>query len=214
MKVASSLVAFIGLSALLISCGKDVTTPNTVPDVVTVTNLYADTTTGFSPTGRPIGRNEFTYFSLRENKIITGADTLTNKWDIAFKQFYIKVNGGTNATGGGNAAAAVLNTDFALYKKVDLPNTAFAQDNGATWAINPMPGGWYTYSTTTFIALPIPGKTFVIRTADGRYAKMEILSFYKDGVTPATSASPAEKALKQFFYQFRFAFQADGTVDF
>jgi hypothetical protein len=37
---------------------------------------------------------------------------------------------------------------------------------------------------------------------------------YKDGVTPEVSLSPAQKALKQFFYQFRYVFQANGSVNF
>ncbi|HSK13442.1 MAG TPA: HmuY family protein, partial [Phnomibacter sp.] len=93
-------VAIISMAG--VACQKDNKSENVVLEVKTVVNLPADTITGFSATGRPIGSGRFTYFSLRENKIITDADTLTNKWDIAFREFYIKVNGGTSATGGGN----------------------------------------------------------------------------------------------------------------
>jgi hypothetical protein len=202
------------LTAFLVACEKTDTLPEQPLEVITVANLYADTTTGFSPTGRPIGENKFTYFSIRENKIITGADTLTNKWDFAFKQFYIKVNGGTNATGG-YAAAFVANSTFEAYTQIsDADMTMLKQDDGALFAINPAPGGWYTYSPSTFLALPIPGKIMVVRTADGRYAKLEITSFYKNGITPEVSASPVQKALAQFFYQFRYTFQPNGNKSF
>ena len=206
--------AIAALALTVTACTKDepeVVQPLTVQ---TVRNLPADTTTGFSPTGRPIGANRFTYFSLRENKIIEGADTLTNKWDIAFKQFFIKVNGGTSATGGGNAAVFIANSTFEGYTQITEPDTDFKQDNGAVFAINPAPGGWYTYNTTTFLAFPIPGKIFVIRTADGRFAKMEITSFYRNGVAPDVAASPAVKALAQFFYQFRYTLQPNGSKKF
>lgn len=208
------MMAIAVLSVAVASCDKNENNISAPVSVQTVVNLPADTTTGFSPTGRPIGANRFTYFSLRENKIITGADTLTNKWDIAFKQFFIKVNGGTSATGGGNAAAFVANSTFENYTQITEADTAFKQDNAPAWAINPMPGGWYTYSTATFLAFPIPGKIFVIRTADGKYAKMEVTSFYRNGVAPDASASPAVKALNQFFYQFRFSIQPNGSKRF
>lgn len=209
-----SLIAAVAVAFTFSSCSKNDNIAEQPLTVQTVINLPADTTTGFSPTGRPIGANRYTYFSLRENKIIEGADTLTNKWDIAFKQFFIKVNGGTSATGGGNAAAFIANSTFEGYTQIAEADTEFKQDNGATFAINPAPGVWYSYSPTTFLALPIPGKIFVIRTADGRFAKLEITSFYRNGVTPDVSASPVVKALAQFFYQFRYTLQPNGSKKF
>jgi hypothetical protein len=93
-------------------------------------------------------------------------------------------------------------------------DTVFKQDNGASWAINPAPGGWYTYNTATFLAFPIPGKIVVIRTADGKYAKLEITSFYRNGVTPDAAAPLSQKALNQFFYQFRYSMQPNGSKRF
>jgi hypothetical protein len=212
MKVRMMMLAAIAIAVT--ACDKNNNEENAKPEVKLVTNFAADTVTGFSPTGRPVGTGRFTYFSLRENKIITGADTLTNKWDIAIREFYIKVNGGTSATGGGNGAAFLANSTFDAYTMIPSGTTGWMQDNAPNYAINPAPGNWYTYSPSTFIALPVPGKIFVIRTADGRFAKMEITSLYKDGITPDVALSPAQKALKQFFYQFRYSFQANGSVNF
>jgi hypothetical protein len=203
----------IAIAVVGVACEKDTNEDNVPLTVVEVKNLPADTVVGFSPTGRPIGTGRFTYFSLRENKIIQGADTLTNKWDIAFREFFIKVNGGTSATGGGNAAAIIVNSSFEGFNMIPA-GAAWVQDNAPTFAINPAPGGWYTYNPATFIALPIPGRIFAIRTADGRYAKVEVTSFYRNGVTPDVAASPVQKALNQFFYQFRFVFQTNGTGSF
>lgn len=215
MKSILSSAAGLALMAWSLSaCEKNDNSIVTPVEVKTVKNLPADTTTGFSATGRPIGANTFTYFSLRENRIITGADTLTNKWDIAFKQFYIKLNGGTSATGGGNAAVFLVTGAFDTYTQIPAGSVVFQQDNAPAWAISPTPGIWYTYNTSTFLALPIPGKFFVIRTADGRFAKLEITSFYRNGITPDITASPAQKALNQFFYQFRYMFQPNGSGNF
>jgi hypothetical protein len=196
-----------------VACQKDNTENNAPLSVVEVKNLPADTVVGFSPTGRPIGTGRFTYFSLRENRIVEGADTLTNRWDIAFREFFIKVNGGTSATGGGNAAAIMVNSTFEDFTMIPS-GAAWMQDNAPNFAINPAPGGWYTYNPSTFIALPIPGRIFAVRTADGRFAKVEVTSFYRNGVTPDVAASPVQKALNQFFYQFRYVFQSNGTGSF
>jgi hypothetical protein len=197
-----------------VACEKDNNNDNAPLTTINVSNLAADTVTGFSPTGRPLGTGKFTYFSLRENKIIEGADTLTNKWDIAFREFFIKLNGGTSARGGGNAAAFIATSTFEEYKSIPAGTTSWLQDNAPNFAINPAPGGWYTYNPATFIALPTPGKIFILRTADGRYAKMEITSFYRNGITPDAAASPVQKALNQFFYQFRYVIQLNGSVNF
>lgn len=209
-----NLLVMASVAIVGVACEKDKASVNAPLTENMVTNLAADTTTGFSATGRPLGANTYTFFSLRDNKIITGADTLTNKWDIAFKQFYVKVNGGTSATGGGNAGAFVANSTFEAYSAIVQGDTAFKQDAAPAYAINPAPGAWYTYNTTSFVALPIPGKIIVVRTADGRFAKLEILSFYKDGITPDASVSLVDKAKRQFFYKFRFVFQANGSRAF
>ena len=52
--------------------------------------------------------------------------------------------------------------------------------------------------------LKFPGRILVIRTATGKYAKIEILNYYKGGVTPDASASDNDKLTKQRYYTFRF----------
>ncbi|MNG27898.1 hypothetical protein D3C84_1130750 [compost metagenome] len=60
------------------------------------------------------------------------------------------------------------------------------------------------------IISPIAGKVFVIKTHDGKYAKFEILSYYKGApVTP----DPL-KTEDTGFYTFNFAYQANSTTTF
>jgi hypothetical protein len=61
---------------------------------------------------------------------------------------------------------------------------------------------------------PIPGRVLVIKTAKGKYAIVEILNYYKGGVTPAVSASDDIKLKTQRFYTFRYAYQSDGSMNF
>ena len=85
--------------------------------------------------------------------------------------------------------------------------STFAQDAAATYAIPTGSGnGWYNYSNT--IISPIAGKVFVVKTHDGKYAKFEILSYYKDA--PAT---PDATSVGRY-YTFNYAYQANSTTTF
>lgn len=53
-----------------------------------------------------------------------------------------------------------------------------------------------------------PGVVLAIRTADGRYAKLQITSYYQGG-----APVPAEGARARF-YHFRYIFQPDGSRHF
>jgi hypothetical protein len=74
--------------------------------------------------------------------------------------------------------------------------------------------GWYSYDGAANLITAIPGRVLVIRTATGKYAKVEILNYYKGGATPLASASDAEKLAKQRYYKFRFTYQSNGTKSF
>ena len=57
-----------------------------------------------------------------------------------------------------------------------------SQDSSSGYAVPSGAGnGWYTYQGPPVnLITPTPGKILVFRTNDGKYAKMEILSYYKD----------------------------------
>ena len=62
---------------------------------------------------------------------------------------------------------------------------------------------------TVFItSSEIAGKVFVVKTHDGKYAKFEILSYYKDA--PAT---PDATSVGRY-YSFNYAYQANSTTTF
>ncbi|HAC25442.1 MAG TPA: hypothetical protein DCE81_11045, partial [Cytophagales bacterium] len=59
-----------------------------------------------------------------------------------------------------------------------------------------------TGATTSTIVSPIAGRVIVVRTADGKYVKMEILSYYENA-----PASPNNMVDKDRFYTFRYVYQ-------
>ncbi len=147
-----------------------------------------------------------TYFRFSDSTIVTDADTLTNKWDIAFRKTTIYTNSGTS--GKGNGGAVVLtNTDF--YELAEAPADGYKIDETGAPAIPTGSGkGWYNYNSQTHIITPIPGVVLVIRTGDGKFAKVQILSYYKGA--PETPSSSSQSG----YYTFRYVYQQDGSRKF
>ena len=201
------LVVAVCLSSAFFSCKKEdnpvVVQPLTA---TTVKDVPADPTSMTSTTGQqPVAATgKFTLFSFKDNKQIANSDSATNKWDIGFRGTTIIVNGGPIRTGQGGAY--VHTGTFEETTSVPVSAT-FAQDQSATQlAITTGSGkGWYNYDQTTNIISSIPGKVFIIRTGDGKYAKMDILSYYQGA--PAT---PAATSVTRY-YTFRYVYQPDGS---
>ena len=204
----------LGLSIALVACSKDEETIVVPVSAITVNNLAADTVTGLGVDGRPKSAGTTTYYSLVDNKEIASADAASTKWDIAFSSTKILVNSGTSGPGIGGAFVYVGLFD-AL--KTIPADSSFATDNAnaASFAI-PLGSGkaWYTYDGMTTLVSPIAGRVLVIRTATGKFAKIEIISYYKGGVTLPASASVNDKLFKQRYYTFRYAYQPNGSKTF
>lgn len=197
-------VLLLSVFSLLASCTKEdeSTPPNVTLETKTFSNLYAPQIGG---QGQPIS-GAFTKFSFSQNAIVTN-----DSWDIAFRGTTIVVNGGTaigitdepTRTGSG-AVSILLNTLSAV---TTIPNSStFNQDGVNTYAIPTGSGnGWYNFNSTLYIITPIAGKIFVVKTHDGKYAKMEIISYYKDA-----PANPDATALSRYF-TFKYVYQPNGT---
>ena len=209
MKTKFLQLSLLALFIFTASCSSDDDKKEEVPAVVTtkVADLYAPQTGG---QGQPIG-GDFTKFSFSENKVVT-----TDKWDIAFRGTTIIVNGGAkfNAedagepTRTGSAAISIVSGTFASVTAIPEATT-FKQDAPTVYALPTGSGnGWYTYANT--VISPIAGKVFVVKTHDGKYAKFEILSYYKGA--PATPDPLKTEDTR--FYTFNFAYQANSTTSF
>jgi len=213
-KMMSKIAMGLGLSIALIACTKDEETIVVPVSAITVKDLAADTVTGLGLDGRPQSAGTTTYYSLVDNKIIASSDAASTKWDIAFSSTKITVNCGTSGPGIGGAF--VFKGLFDDLKTLPVDST-FATDNSnaASFAI-PLGSGraWYTYDGLTTLVSPIAGRVLVIRTATGKFAKIEIISYYKGGVTLPATASVNDKLFKQRYYTFRYAYQPNGSKTF
>lgn len=181
MKTTFKLFSLLFMLFAFVACSDDEDdTPDlTAVESSTASNIEAPQTGGqgqSEPEGGP-----FTKFSF-ETGTVTDSDT---NWDIAFRGTSIAVNGGTE-TGtadeperNGNAGVSIETATFASITSAD--GLTFVQDADGAYAIpTGSDNGWYNYNSTTFTITPIPGKILVFRTHDGKYAKVEILSYYRD----------------------------------
>jgi hypothetical protein len=213
-----TLFLFVGFASLTVACNDD---NNIIPPVglqaVTVQNLIADTIIGITPGvppagGIPYGAGKFTFYSLETNSIIPSTDSASNRWDLGFRGTTIITNSGSS--GPGQGGAFVWTGLFADLKSVPADST-IRVDAAPNYAI-PVGSGraWYTYSQAEQLVRPIPGKILVIRTASGKFAKVEILNYYKGGVTPAVTEPDSVKYKLQRHYTFRYILQPNGSRDF
>jgi len=217
------LVTVLAAAVIFTSCKKDkVEQPATNPaafsvttsgSVTTVKNLPADTIIGIASSGQPFGAGKYSFFSLETKQWISNSDSATAKWDLAFSGSTIRVNNLTSGPGSGGAFVYVGTFDALTSVPVD---SVFRVDNHPTaYAIAKGSGkGWYTYDGINNLLTPTPGRVLVIKTASGKYAKVEVLNFYKGGITPSASATDAVKTYDQRYYSFRFTYQPSGAMNF
>lgn len=177
-----------------------------------VNDLPADTIVALV-NGQPVGVGKYTFFSFETNAVVPASDSASTKWDLGFRGSTIIVNAGNSGPGKGGAFVFV--GTFDELKKVPIDST-FRIDNAPSAYAIPTGSnrGWFVYNPQANLLTPIPGRVLVIKTALGKYAFVEILNYYKGGVTPAITASDDIKLRTQRFFTFRYAYQSDGTVNF
>ncbi len=198
-------IAFLGLS----SCNNnDDETPLLAVESEQITNLHAPQNTDYT-TNPPAITGDFVKFDFS-----TGATTTSDTdWDIAFRGTTIIVNGGEsqgttdepNRTG--NAGAYIVNNTFSGVTSID--ESLFVQDSESSLAIATGSGnGWYTYAgPPSHLITPTAGKILVFKTHNGLYAKVEILSYYKDSPTnPNTSVDESR------YFTFNYVYQPNENV--
>lgn len=201
--------AFALLALVLVVSGCDSNDPDDETpvdlEVTRFDDLPADPFTGVGPDGRPVGTGRYTFFSLRDNQQVPVSDSASADWDIAFRGTDVLVNGGTS--GPGNGAAQVL--DGIFEDLAEAPEAGWAVDGAQGPAVPLGSGnGWYNYNPATMIVSPIPGRILLLRTADGLYAKMRIVSYYRGAPDPPTAQSEAR------YFTLEYVLQPDGTRRF
>jgi hypothetical protein len=202
-------IQFLTIFALFISftsCDDDDdTTPLLAVETELVSNLHAPQSGG---QGQPIS-GVFSKFDFS-----TGTTTTSDTdWDIAFRGTSIIINGGVSL---GTTDEPIRTSEAAVYISsgtmasiTDVDSSLFIQDSNSGYAITTGSGnGWYTYAgPPTHLITPTPGKILVFKTRDGKYAKVEILSYYQNA-----PANPDAFVDATPYFTFNYAYQPNAGV--
>lgn len=115
-------------------------------------------------------------------------------WDLAFRRHRIIANGGPGFPGAGG----ILDLGSVPFDSVDsVPDSGYAGTVAAGDTVNAAVERWYRYGFMTHVLTPKP-RVYAVRTADGRYAKLQILGYYCPGAVAGCLT-------------FRYVYQGDGS---
>lgn len=174
-----SILTTLFVSIIFLSCSSDDDSTELLPvETNQISNLAATQSSDYTVTP-PVITGDYSKFSFETETTTTG-----NNWDIAFRGTTILINGGDSSGDDqpertGNAGVYIQTGTMAGVTSVN--ESLFEQDSTTGLAITTGSGnGWYNYNQETHVVSPIAGKILVVRTHNGKYAKVEILSYYKD----------------------------------
>jgi hypothetical protein len=184
-----AIIALATVATLFTSCEKDETPQNTI--ITKTDSLFVN----FSAT------KTFTFFNFKNGTVVANSDSATTKWDFGLRFTTFILN--STAYGPGNTGVILQNT---LYNNVtEAPSTGYAYDTTTTKkAIKD--GSWYNYNPTTRTFNPKAGQTFVFKTTENNYVKMELVAV---DYAPFTGPQP-----DKLIYRFRYTYQANGSTKF
>jgi len=122
-------------------------------------------------------------FSFRRGAVVDESG------DLAFKRYAIVAGPGAGLLDLGEIA-------FDQVRRV--PADGYQGNEGAAEPRNPAIAAWYRYGFFTHVLTPKP-HVWAVRTADQRYAKLEMIGYYCPGPQPGCPT-------------FRYVYQGDGTT--
>ncbi|WP_342376600.1 HmuY family protein [Myxococcus stipitatus] len=128
----------------------------------------------------------FTSTGLTQVKIHDQAALSSTEWDIAVRRYTVRVNSGTSGPSCVAAASLPQGTAFASVTSVgaglsfqterwfDDACTLIPDNSGLNGPATVL-GGFWTYQS----CVAMTGQVFVIRLADGRHVKLEVMGYYE-----------------------------------
>ena len=176
-------------------------TPETDPQVPAAESIGLETLTF---TIDATNREAWVYFSFGSGDIVNVEDAENSEaWDIGFQRTQVKLNGGISGPGMGSVAMLTETTFEAV---TEAPAEGYLSDTEDTLAIVPQSEkGWYIYTgPPAHWILPLEDRVFVIKAADGTFAKVRFIGYYKDNENKKDSG----------FVTFAYAHQPDGSHNF
>jgi hypothetical protein len=135
------------------------------------------------------------FFSFSRGRTVPRNDP--RGWDLAFQRFHIIANGGTGFPGKGGVRDL---GEIAFDSVMEVPADGYVGTQPKSDSTNSAIARWYRYGWSSHLLQPRPN-VYAIRTADRRYAKLQIIGYYCVGAVPGCLT-------------FRYVFQGNGTNRF
>ncbi len=144
------------------------------PEPAKPTNLLATQVT----TVNASSEKEYVYFDFSSGKPVNILDTSSLEWDLAFRRGKVISNGGASSKLG---KAGLIDLGVVEFDEVtEVPMDNYTQDMAAkTETENPVLAKWYNYNYFTH-KLTAKKNSYAVRTANGKFAKFQFISFYCD----------------------------------
>jgi hypothetical protein len=127
------------------------------------------------------------HFSFRLGSVVDAGGS--PHWDLGFRRYAIVAGPG----------AGILDLGERRFDEVrTVPAAGYQANEGAADPRNPAIAAWYEYGFFSHVLSPKP-RVWAVRTADGRYAKLEMVGYYCPGAHPGCVT-------------VRYAYQGDGST--
>lgn len=121
---------------------------------------------------------EWRFFDFSRGSVVVNPGP--GDWDLAFRRFHIIANGGPGFSGDGG----IIRLEEADFDAVsELPDAPYVETRVRRDSVNAAIERWYAYGWTSHLLTPHP-TVYAVRTADGRYAKVQLLGYYCPGAQP------------------------------
>jgi hypothetical protein len=127
------------------------------------------------------------YFSFRAGSVVDNVGP--RGWDLAFRRYSIIAGDGVGIRDLGEARLEDVRA---------VPVSGYVANEERGDPRNPAIASWYSYGYFSHVLSPKP-HVWAVRTADGRYAKLEMVGYYCSGARPGCPT-------------FRYVYQGDGST--
>ncbi|MFQ5673492.1 MAG: HmuY family protein [Nitrospinales bacterium] len=120
--------------------------------------------------------DDWVYFDFSRGSVVDIHDPSSLEWDLAFRRGKVITNGGATNRFGSAGANDLGTVDFDTL--AEAPAAEYTADSATrTETENKVLKKWYKYNYITH-KLTAKKNVFAVRTAKGKYAKVQFLSFY------------------------------------
>jgi hypothetical protein len=128
-------------------------------------------------------KSSLVFFDIDEGRELKADEAFdTNGWDLAFQRYTVTMNGG-GGNPNGQVRVAVLK-DASWDSLTSAPAEGYQQDASEP-VFNGVEGGWYTYDLVKHRLVTREELLYVVRSSEGRFFKLQMLSYYDNAGTPA-----------------------------